>query len=125
MKSDQRMLKTKSLMLAVALAVSGGAALAQKPDKAVDNGQMPNSREAVKAEARQASRNTANTNVPAQAGEASTMTNHQPNMQPPPVSDKTRAEVSQEAYHRKPMFGEKGEKTAIPSNVPGKMGTPQ
>ena len=122
MKSDHCM---KSLMLAVALSLAGGAAMAQKPDKAVNNGQMPNSREAVKAEARQASRNTANTNVPAQAGEASTMTNHQPNMQPPPNSGKTRAEVSQETYHQKPMFGEKGEKTAIPSNPPGKMGTPQ
>ena len=125
MKSDQRMLKMKSLMLAVALAVGGGAAMAQKPDKPVNNGQMPNSREAVRAEARQASRDTANTSVPAQAGEASTMTNRQPNMQPPPASGKTRAEVSQETYHQRPMFGDKGEKTAIPNNVPGKMGTPQ
>ena len=122
MKSDHCM---KSLMLAVALSVAGGAAMAQKPDKLVDNGQMPNSREAVKAEARQASRNTATTTVPAQAGEATTMTNHQPNMQPPPNSGTTRAEVSQQTYHQKPMFGEKGEKTAIPNNPPGKMGTPQ
>jgi hypothetical protein len=121
MKSDPRM---KSLLLAVALSLTGGAALAQKPDTAVNNGQMPNSREAVKAEARAASRNTATTNVPAVAGEASTMTNHQPNMQTSPISDKTRAEVRQETYHRKPQFGEKGEKSTIPTNPPNKMATP-
>jgi len=121
MKSDPRM---KSLLLAVALSLSGGVALAQKPDKAVDNGQMPNSREAVRAEARDASRNTANTSVPAAAGEASTMTNRQPNMQPAPVSDKTRAEVRQETYHQKPRFGEKGEKSTSPTNPPNKMATP-
>jgi len=122
MKSDPRI---KSLFLAVALSLGGGAALAQKPDKPANTGQMPNSREDVKAEARQASRNTANTPVPATAGEASSMTNHQPNMQPVPITDKTRAEVRQETYHRKPQFGEKGEKTGIPTNPPGKMGTPQ
>lgn len=115
----------KSLMLAVALSVSGGAALAQKPDKPVDNGQMPNSREAVKAEAREATRNTANTNVPSAAGEASTMTNHQPNMQPVPISDKSRAEVRAQVMPRKPQFGETGEKTGIPTNPVGKMATPK
>jgi len=123
MKSDPRMMK--SLMLAVALSLGGGAAMAQKPDKAVNTGQMPNSREAVKAEARAVSRNTATTDVPAVAGEASTMTNHQPNMQPAPVSSTTRAEVRAETYHQKPRFGEKGEKSTIPTNPPGKMATPQ
>lgn len=120
MKSDLCM---KSLMLAAALSLAGGAALAQKPDKPVDTGQVPNSREAVKAEAREAARNTTNTSTP--PGEASTMTNHQPNMQPAPISGTTRAEVRQQTYHEKPRFGETGEKTAIPNNPRGKMGTPQ
>lgn len=122
MRSDLRM---KSALLALTLSLAGGAALAQKPDKAANTGQPPVSREAVKQEARQASRNTANTNVPAVSGEATTMTNHQPNMQPVPISDKTRSEVRQQTYHQKPRFGETGEKTGIPTNPPGKMGTPQ
>lgn len=122
MKSDFRM---KNVLLAVALAVSGGAAMAQKPDKPIDNGQMPNSREAVKAEARQAPRNTVTTPVPSAAGEATTMTNHQPNMQPAPVSDTTRAEVRQQTYKQKPQFGDKVEKTDIPNNPQGKAGTPK
>ena len=122
MRSDFRM---KSALLAVMLSLAGGAAWAQKPDKAANTGQSPVSREAVKEEARQVSRNTANTNVPAVGGEATTMTNHQPNMQPVPISDKTRAEVRQQTYHQKPRFGETGEKTGIPTNPPGKMGTPQ
>ena len=122
MRSDFRM---KSALLGVLLSLAGGVALAQKPDKPVNNGQPPVSREAVKQEARQASRNTANTNVPAVSGEATTMTNHQPNMQPVPISDKTRAEVREQTYHRKPQCGETGEKTGIPTNPPGKMGTPQ
>ncbi len=122
MKSDSRM---KSLVLAVALAASGGAALAQKPDAPANTGQMPNSREAVKAEARTATRNTANTNVPSAAGEASTMTNNQPNMQPAPISDTTRAEVRAQTYHQKPQFGDKVEKTDIPTNPPNKMATPK
>ncbi|SFM29512.1 hypothetical protein [Variovorax sp. OV329] len=122
MKSDTCL---KSLMLAVALTVSGGAALAQKPDKTVETGQMPNSRDAVKAEARAATRNTANTSVPSAAGEASTMTNNQPNMQPVPPSDKSRAEVRAEVMPKKPQFGEIGEKTGIPTNPVGKMATPK
>lgn len=122
MKSDTCL---KSLMLAVALSLGSGAALAQKPEKRVDTGQMPNAREDVKAEARSATRNTANTNVPSAAGEATTMTNNQPNMQPVPPGEKTRAEVSAQGYHRKPQFGETGEKTSIPTNPPGKMATPQ
>lgn len=122
MKSDFCM---QNLVLAVALAVSSGAALAQKPDKPVDTGQMPNSREAVKAEARQASRNTTTNSVPAVAGEATTMTNHQPNMQPAPISDTTRAEVRQQTYHQKPQFGDKLEKTGIPTNPPSKAATPK
>ena len=112
----------KSLMLAVALSLGGGAALAQKPEKAPNTGQMPNSREAVKAEARGASRNTATTPVP--AGEASTMTNHQPNMQPLPISERSRAEVRQQTIHEKPRFGDKGERSTVPTNPQGKVGTP-
>ena len=123
MKADFRM---KSALLAAALSMAGGMALAQKPDKVQNNGQAPVSREAVKEEARQVSRNTANTSVPAVAGEATTMTNHQPNMQPAPSSSSTtRAEVSAQTYHQKPRFGELGEKTAIPTNPPSKMATPQ
>jgi len=122
MKADFRM---KSALLGLMLSVSGGVALAQKPDKPANTGQPPVSREAVKQEARQASRNTANTNVPAVGGEATTMTNSQPNMQPAPVSSTTRDEVRQQTYHQKPRFGQTGEKTAIPTNPPGKMGTPQ
>lgn len=119
-KTDLRM---KSALLAVMLSLAGGTALAQKPDKPANTGQAPNSREEVKQEARQASRNTANTNVP--AGEASTMTNSQPNMQPVPISGKSRAEVREQTRHQKPQFGQTGEKTGIPTNPPGKMGTPQ
>ncbi|MBS0453085.1 MAG: serine/threonine protein kinase [Proteobacteria bacterium] len=115
----------KSALLALLLSAGAGVALAQKPDRPPNTGQAPVSREAVKQEARQASRNTANTNVPAVGGEASTMTNHQPNMQPVPISGKTRAEVRQETYHQKPHFGQPGEKTGIPTNPPGKMGTPE
>lgn len=122
MNVDFRM---KSALLAVMLSLAGGVALAQKPDKPANTGQVPNSREAVKAEARQASRNTANTNVPAAAGEATTMTNNQPNMQPVPISNKSRAEVREQTYHQKPQFGQTGEKTGIPVNPSGKMGTPQ
>ena len=121
-KADFRM---KSALCAVMLLAGGGVALAQKPDKPANTGQAPVSREAVKQEARQASRNTANTNVPAVGGEASTMTNHQPNMQPVPVSGKTREEVRQETYHQKPHFGQTGEKTGVPTNPTGKTGTPQ
>lgn len=121
-KADFRM---KSALLAAMLLAGSGVALAQKPDKPANTGQAPVSREAVKQEARQASRNTANTSVPAVSGEASTMTNHQPNMQPVPISSKTRDEVRQETYHQKPRFGQTGEKSGIPTNPPGKMGTPQ
>ena len=122
MKADFRM---KSALLAAMLSLAGGTALAQKPDKPANTGQAPVSREAVKEEARQVSRNTANTNVPATAGEATTMTNHQPNMQALPISNTSRAEVRAQTYHQKPQFGQTGEKTGVPTNPPGKMGTPQ
>lgn len=123
-KSDTRM---KSVLLALALTLGGGgAALAQKPDKPVNTGQQPNSREEVKAEARAAARNSANTNVPP-GGEASTMTNHQPNMQPVPISERSRAEVRQQAMPEKPRFGDTGERSSIPTNPAGKTraGTPE
>lgn len=122
MRADFRM---KSALLAVALSLGGGVALAQKPEKPVNTGQMPNSREAVKAEARQVPHNTDNTNVPAAAGEASTMTDGQPNMQRAPGAERSRAEVSQQARHQRPRFGETGEKIAVPTNPPGTKGTPQ
>lgn len=122
MRADFRM---KSALLAMVLSLGGGVALAQKPDKPVDTGQMPNSREAVKEEARQVPHNTANTSVPAAAGEASTMTNGQPNMQRLPNAERSRADVRQEARQQRPRFGDKGEKIAVPTNPPGNQGTPQ
>jgi len=120
MKFDSR--KT-SLMVALVLSLGGGAAVAQKPDKPVDTGQMPNSREEVRAEARAATRNTANTPVPSAAGEASTMTNSQPNMQTLP-SERSRADVRQGMYASRPRFGEPGERSTVPTNPGGKVGTP-
>jgi hypothetical protein len=115
---------SKSIVLAVALALGGGAALAQKPDKPVNTGQEANSREAVRAEAREAARNTTDTTVP--PGEASTMTNHQPNMQLLPISNRSRAEVRQEVMPpAKPRFGDKGERSVVPTNPQGKVATPQ
>jgi hypothetical protein len=110
-----RQISFKTLLLAGALAVSSGAALAQKPDKPVDYGQVPNSRESVKAEAREAARNSANTLVP--GGEASTMTNHQPNQQQMP-SEATRADVRQSAMVNttRPRFNQPGERPAVPTN---------
>ena len=60
----------------------------QRPDSS-----MPNSREAVKAEARAHNRNNANNLVP--KGEASTTVNAQPNAMPQPTGEMSRAEVSQ------------------------------
>ena len=115
----------KSVLLAAMLSLAGGAALAQKPDKPVNTGQMPNSREAVKEEARQVPHSTANTSVPAAAGEATTMTNGQPNMQRAPSAERSRADVRQEARYQRPRFGDTGEKTSVPTNPPGDRGTPQ
>jgi hypothetical protein len=122
MKFDSR--KT-SLMVALVLSLGGGAAVAQKPDKPVDTGQAPNSREEVRAEARAATRNTANTPVPSAAGEASTMTNNQPNMQTlPSESQRSRADARQGLYATRPRFGEPGERSTVPTNPGGKVGTP-
>ncbi len=121
MKLDSR--KT-SLMVALVLSLGGGATLAQKPEKPVDTGQMPNSREEVRAEARAAVRNTANTPVPSAAGEASTMTNNQPNMQTLPSVEASRADVRQGLFASRPRFGETGERSTVPTNPDGKVATP-
>ncbi|MGR4868520.1 hypothetical protein ACIPRI_06590 [Variovorax sp. LARHSF232] len=121
MKLDSR--KT-SLMVALVLSLGGGAALAQKPEKPVDTGQMANSREEVRAEARAAVRNTANTPVPSAAGEASTMTNNQPNMQTLPSVEASRADVRQGLFASRPRFGETGERSTVPTNPDGKVATP-
>jgi hypothetical protein len=90
----------------------------QRPDAS-----MPNSREAVKAEARAHNRNNANNLVP--KGEASTTVNAQPNAVPRPTGEMSRAEVSQQARKTKPQFGQKGERPDVPTNPTGKTGTPQ
>lgn len=107
----------KGLLLATVLALGSGAALAQKPEPVVNTGQMPNSREAVRAEAREAARNTSNTLVP--AGEASTMTNNQPNMQSLPLVERSRSEVRQSALPMRPRFGQTGERPMVPTNPEG------
>lgn len=90
----------------------------QRPDAS-----MPNSREAVKAEARAHNRNNVNNPVP--KGEASTTVNAQPNAMPQPTGAKSRAEVSQQARKTKPQFGQKGERPDVPTNPTEKTGTPQ
>jgi hypothetical protein len=97
---------------------SGVGNATQRPD-----GSAPASRDAVKAEARAANRNTANSLVP--KGEASTTLNDQPNAVPQPSGDMSRQEVSQEARKVKPQFGQKGERPDVPTNPMGKTGTPQ
>ena len=90
----------------------------QRPDAS-----MPNSREAVKAEARAHNRNNVNNPVP--KGEASTTVNAQPNAMPQPTGEMSRAEVSQQARKAKPQFGQRGERPDVPTNPTGKTGTPQ
>jgi hypothetical protein len=84
---------------------------------------MPNSREAVKAEARAHNRNNTNNLVP--KGEASTTVNSQPNALPQPTGEMSRAEVSQQARKTKPQFGQRGERPDVPTNPTEKTGTPQ
>ena len=90
----------------------------QRPDAG-----MPNSREAVKAEARAHNRNNINNPVP--KGEASTTVNAQPNAMPQPTGAMSRAEVSQQARKTKPQFGQKGERPDVPTNPTDRTGTPQ
>ena len=90
----------------------------QRPDNS-----MPNSREAVKSEARVQNRNNANSMVP--KGEATTTVNHQPNAMPQPTGEMSRAEVSQQARKVKPQFGQKGERPEVPTNPTEKTGTPK
>ena len=90
----------------------------QRPDAG-----MPNSREAVKAEARAHNRNNINNPVP--KGEASTTVNAQPNAIPQPTGAMSRAEVSQQARKTKPQFGQKGERPDVPTNPTDRTGTPQ
>ena len=123
MKADFCM---KSALLAVMLSLGGGgAAWAQKPDKPLDTGQAQASREAVKEEPRRVPRSTANTSVPAAAGEATTMTDGQPNMQRAPSAEKPRAQARMDTRHQRPRFGETGEKINVPTNPQGHSGTPQ
>ena len=120
MRFDSR----KSLLLALVMAFGGGTALAQKPEKPVDTGQMPNSREAVRAQAWEAARNTSDTAVP--PGEASTMSNHQPNMQTV-IPERSRAQARAQVMRPdRPAFGETGERPDVPTN-PGdtEVGTPK
>jgi len=89
----------------------------QRPDAT-----MPNSRASVKAEARMNNHNLANSNTP--PGQASTTTNNQPNMTPP-VSQRTRGEVRQEALHQPRPFGDTGERPGnVPTNPTTRTGTP-
>ena len=97
---------------------SGVANPTQRPDNA-----MPNSREAVKAEARVQNRNNANSLVP--KGEATTTVNHQPNAMPQPTGEMSRAEVSQTGRKVKPQFGQKGERPELATNPVDKTGTPK
>ncbi|HSV61698.1 MAG TPA: serine/threonine protein kinase [Variovorax sp.] len=119
MRFDSR----KSLLLALVMAFGGGTALAQKPDKPADTGQTPNSREAVRAEAYEAARNTSTTPVP--SGEASTMSNSQPNMQTV-VPERSRAQARLQVTPSRPRFGESGERPDVPTNpTDGEVGTPK
>ncbi|MDM0111728.1 serine/threonine protein kinase [Variovorax sp. J22R133] len=112
----------KTLLLSGALAL-GGAAMAQKPAAPVDTGQTPNVRANVRAEGAAEHKKSANTLAP--AGEPSTMTNHQPNLQPIPTGERSRAEVREDAKHVKPQFGQKGERPDVPTNPTDKTGTPK
>ncbi|MET3494014.1 serine/threonine protein kinase [Variovorax boronicumulans] len=97
---------------------AGVANPTQRPDNS-----MPNSREAVKSEARVQNRNNANSMVP--KGEASTTVNHQPNAMPQPTGAVSRAEVSQQGRKVTPQFGQKGERPEVPTNPTEKTGTPK
>jgi hypothetical protein len=97
---------------------TGVANPTQRPDNS-----MPNSREAVKAEARAQNRNNANSVVP--KGEATTTVNHQPNAMPQPTGEMSRAEVSQAGRKVKPQFGQTGERPELVTNPADKTGTPQ
>ncbi len=90
----------------------------QRPD-----GSNPASRDAVKSEARAANRNNADSMVP--KGEASTMTNNQPNMSPKPSGEMSRQEVSQQARKTKPQMGQTGQRPDVPTNPTNRTGTPQ
>jgi hypothetical protein len=116
-----------SALLAGMLALSGTAAMAQKPDPVrIDgNAAAPQTRAEVRAGAQANNHSPANTLTP--AGEPSTMTNDQPNMTPLPVSDTTRAEVRQQVLKTKPHLvgGEKGERPDVPTNPKHETGTPK
>jgi hypothetical protein len=90
----------------------------QRPDNS-----MPNSREAVKAEARAHNRSNATNMVP--KGEATTTINHQPNAMPQPMGEMSRAEVSQTGRKVKPQFGQKGERPDVVTNPTDRTGTPK
>ena len=83
---------------------------------------MPNSREAVKSEARMAPRNTATTTTP--TGEPSTMTKGVPNA-PPVVGAMSRSEVKPTPRDLNRQAGQVGERPDVPSNPTNSTGTPQ
>lgn len=112
----------KHIALAVALGLGSGAALAQKPEAPKDYGQTANSREAVRAEAREAARNSANTMTP--SGEASTMSNGQPNMVTAP-DDPARGRTSAQLSTQRQRQGEPpAERYLPPTNPDGTVYTP-
>lgn len=96
---------------------AGVANPTQRPDNS-----MPNSRDAVKSEARAENRSSANTTLP--KGEASTTTNNQPNAAQP-TGAMTRSEVKPTRSELKPQAGQKGERPEVPTNPKEKTGTPK
>jgi hypothetical protein len=76
----------------------------------------------VKSEARSEHKNSANTTTP--RGEASTMTNNQPNA-PQSTGALGRAEVKPSRDQLKPQAGQRGERPDVPTNPKGATGTPQ
>lgn len=104
----------------------GGQASTQTPAGVPNPTQKPagmvNSREAIRSEARIENRSPSNTMVP--KGEASTMTNNQPNAAQP-TGAMTRAEVRPTRNELKPQLGQKGERPEVPTNPKSETGTPK
>jgi hypothetical protein len=89
----------------------------QRPD-----GTDPAARGAVRADARADNHSPANTATP--GGQASTMTNNQPNATPQ-TGAMTRNQVRPTSYDLKPQMGQKGERPDVPTNPEAKTGTPK
>ena len=96
---------------------SGAVNPPQRPDNS-----SPNSRAAVRSEARAENRNNANSLVP--KGEASTTTAGRPNA-PAPTGAMTRAEVRPTPGELKPQMGQRGERPDVPTNPKNATGTPK